>query len=123
MATQSAANCNNSKSKKCRFCAHEWEHAIGGFCPKCHRFQVPSREVGETQALMGLKMAVNCTAEDGREGHWMYEPEQGLRVPHSPVFAELAEVLGWCTREGWVQTGIGLDPVYEQRNPGWQGNR
>lgn len=32
------------KMNTCKYCGHQWEHPIGGFCPKCNRFQVQVTE-------------------------------------------------------------------------------
>lgn len=30
---------SSESPNKCRWCDHEWQHAMGKFCPACHRFQ------------------------------------------------------------------------------------
>jgi hypothetical protein len=41
----SVASQQKARLCKCKYCQHEWMHAMGGYCPECHRFQVQATEI------------------------------------------------------------------------------
>ena len=66
----------------CRFCRHHWQHEIGGFCPACHRFQVPVSEIKAVERDLGIRYH----AAQGQSGAYRFVTTNGaedVSVPHA----------------------------------------